>query len=303
MIELVVSPTSLDVIKKCDYCDAFIVGEKDKALRLPHYFSLEEIIDIIDICKNRKQKVYLAINKIIHEGELEKFSQYLDLIKDLTIDGIIFGDLAIYQLAKKYYIVDKLIYQPETYITNYKSAEFFAQKGIKRVVLAKEITLEDICIIASNKTTEIEILGHGALNMFHSMRYLVSNYFRFLKDDNPEKFRNEQLYIIEEKREDKYPIVEDDYGTHVFSANDLCTVNHLDTLIENNVDSIRIDGILKSDDELLSIVIIYRQAILDYYEDKNKYLKNKELYLKKLIDIKNIRPFNEGFLFKKTIYK
>jgi putative protease len=303
MLELIVSPTSLSFIKSCDFCDGFIIGEKDKGLRLAHYFTKNEIKEIIDICKKRKQKVYIAANKIIHETELISFDNYLKQLADLEIDGIIFGDLAIYQLAKKYQLTNKLIYNPETYITNYESVHFFAQLGIKRVSIAKEITLDDIITIANKKYLELDILGHGAINMFHSMRDLVTNYFRFLKQDNPSLHHNESLYLIEEKRADKYPLLEDEAGTHVFSASDLCTIEYLDKFIEHQVTSIRIDGIFKSCQELLEITKIYHKAISDYCSNKNYYLENKAKYTEALLKIENIRPFNDGFLFKKTIYK
>ncbi|HEY8364239.1 MAG TPA: peptidase U32 family protein [Haloplasmataceae bacterium] len=303
MIELVVSPTSLDFIKQCDFSDAFIVGEEKFGLRLPHYFTNNEILEIIDLCHSRNQKVYIAINKIIHEEEIPLIDAYMGKLTNLNVDGIVFGDLAIYQLAVKYQLVSKLMYNPETYITNYESVRFFSSFGIKQVTLAKEITLEDICQISRQEIMEIDILGHGALNMFHSMRELVTNYYRFLKQDDPEKHHNELLYLIEEIRDDKYPIIEDQNGTHVYSAYDLCTVNYLDVFIENKIKSIRIDGLFKSDKELYEITKIYREAINDYYLDKNLFNIKKSTYLDRLKNIENIRPFNEGFLFKKTIYK
>ncbi len=303
MLELIVSPTSMDFIYKCDFCDAFIIGEENKSLRLAHYFTHNEIINIISLSKNRNQKVYIAVNKIIHEDELNDFKDYLNQLKTLEIDGIIFGDLAIYQMAKSLNIENKLIYNPETYITNYESVRFFAKKGIKRISIAKEITLEDIELIASKQLLEIDILGHGVVNMFHSMRDLITNYYKFLKDENPTVHHNEQLYLIEEIRNEKYPIIEDQNGTHVFSEADLCTIGYLDTFILHHVSSIRIDGLFKSDEELFEITKVYKKALDDYKLDKAYYIDQKENYIKQLKDINNIRSFYDGFLFKKTIYK
>jgi len=303
MLELVVNPTSIDFINQCDFCDAFIIGEEDKSLRQAHYFSFDEMIQIIDVCRSRNQKIYIACNQIIHEEELEKFDLYIKTLSTLDIDGIIFGDLAIYVIAKKYQMENKLIYHPETYITNYESVAFFARKGIKRISIAKEITLDDIAIIASKQFLEIDVLGHGAINMFHSMRDLVTNYYRFLKDEKPSAYHNINLYLIEELRNESYPIIEDQNGTHVFSGSDLCVINYLDRLIESHVSSIRIDGLFKTDNELLQITKVYKKAISDYYQHKDKYMQQRENYINELQAIENIRPFNDGFLFKKTIYK
>lgn len=303
MLELTVVPTSLSLIKQIDFCDAFIVGEKEYSLRLPYYFSYEEIIEIIDIVKKREQKIYIALNNIMHEDNINDVKEYLRKLSLLNIDGIIFGDLAVYQLAQEFHLVEKLIYNPETYVTNYETVGFFARKGIKRVSIAKEITLEDIKLIASKQLLEVEVLGHGAVNMFHSMRDLVSNYFRFLKHEEPESYRNKDLYLVEEIRKEQYPIYEDRNGTHVFSGHDLCTIEYLDELISSHVTSIRLDGLFKDDFVLYEIVKVYKEALNDYDISETTYIQNKAKYIERLKDIQHIRPFNEGFLFKKTVYK
>ena len=300
-VEINITPTSLNVIKQLDFVDMFIVGERKYGLRMPYYFSIDEIKEIISIAKCRNQKVAVAVNKIIHEDELPEVEHYLRDLKKLNPDGILFGDLSIFQLAKKYNIVDLLIYNPETYLTNDQTVSLYVQKGIKKVMLAKEIPLEDIKYIGNRKLCHIEVLGHGALNMFHSKRNLVTNYFKYL--DKEGNYRHQPLYMIEEMRNDQYPIIEDEHGTHVYSSHDLCTINYLDVLIENHISSIRIDGMFKDDESLIKIAAIYKDAILDYHKDTKIYSNNKEDYINRLNTIPNIRSFNEGFLFKKTIYK
>lgn len=303
MLEIVVSPTSKAFVDKCLDCDAYILGDKHFSLRLAHHFTLQEIEAIIPIIKKRKQKVYIALNRIIHEKHLPEVDGYLANLAKLDIDGIIFGDLGVLRLAQKYHLINKLIYNPETLITNYETVHFLSQFGIKRVCLAKEITLDDIKLIGSKASCEVEVLGHGAMNMFHSYRDLLTNYYRYLKQANPEEIRNQELYMIEEQRTDKYPIIEDEHGTHVFSAYDLCTINFLDEFITSNITAIRIDGLFKDDTTLLEIVKVYRQAINDYYKEPSLYNSKKDNYLTMLSSIPNIRQFNNGFLFKKTIYK
>jgi U32 family peptidase len=303
-LEITVSPTSYQSLQINTDADAFIIGEAAYSLRLPYYFTHQELIEAIALIKHNKQKVYVAVNKIIHEYELEQVEQYLAKISQYEVDGFIFGDLSVYRMAKRLNLTHQLIYNPETYVTNYESVNFYSRKGIKRVSIAKEITLEDIKEIGLHTKMEIEILGHGALNMFHSKRDLVTNYFKFIKYDEPTHFQNQELYLIEEKRqEEKYPILEDQNGTHIFSGSDLCTIDYLDVFIESGMTSIRIDGFLKNDHVLKEIVSVYRQAINDYINNKEKYQSNKQAYLETLKGIEGIRPFNTGFLFKKTVYK
>ena len=180
---------------------------------------------------------------------------------------------------------------------------FFAEKGLRSITLAKEITLDDICAIALKTGVKADILAHGPVNMFHSKRMLITNYFRHFNNESQESFRNKPLSITEEMRLGKYPLIEDDSGTHIFSPYDLCTVNYLDVLIENNVSSLRIDGMFKTFRQLYDITAVYRKALDDYFADKENYLIKRSEYLRELAEIENIRPFNTGFLLKKTIYK
>lgn len=301
-MELTIQPSTLTSIERLPMADAFIIGEADYALRLPFYPSHEEVLNAIKTIKANGQKVYLAVNKILHEYELEQVTNYLNEMKGYDIDGFIFGDLAVYKIAESLGLVSRLIYNPETYITNYMSANFFKGKGIKRISIAKEITLEDIEIFGKNVDMEFDVLGHGAVNMFHSKRNLVTNYFRFIQDEQPDAHHEEQLYLVEEKRKDKkYPIVEDHNGTHIYRETDLCTIEYLDVIANARIKSLRIDGLFKEDEALITIVEIYRQALDDLHQ--GTYEQNKTNYVQALNEIPNLRPFDTGFLFKKTIYK
>ena len=150
--------------------------------------------------------------------------------------------------------------------------------------------------------SELEVLVHGPLNMFHSKRNLVTNYFRFLNEEQPDQHHNEPLYLIEDKRRDlKYPILEDQHGTHIYRQTDMCAVEYLDQIVGSGISSLRIDAMFKSIDELQGIVEVYREAILDLQNDT--YLNKKEHYIERLKAVPGIRTFDTGFLFEKTVYK
>ncbi|ERJ13718.1 peptidase U32 family protein [Haloplasma contractile] len=302
--ELLVSPTSIELIKSLKAADAFLVGEKGFSLRMPFYVSRDEIKEIITHCNQSNQKIYIALNAIFHEPDLDPVRDYLLFLKDHHIDGIVFGDLAVYSLAKEIGITNKLIYDPEKYITNYKTAQFFKDQGIKRVFISKEITLENINLIAKETDIETEILVHGSYNMFHSKRKLVETYFKYIENEALyEAHKDSPMYLIEEIRDELYPIVQDDQGTHVYTAKDMCGIEHLDTLTQNGIRSLKIDGIFKTDEQLATITAIYRKALDDLVADKKQYEDHKSWYLKQLNQIEGIRNFDSGFFFKKTIYK
>ena len=301
-VELVVQALDFASLDELKMADALIIGEKEYGLRLPYYYSHDELIKAIQKIKNNGQRVYLALNNIFHEYDLNKLDQYRDEMKDYPIDGLIFGDLAVYQIAEKYNLVDRLIYNPETYMTNYMSVHFFKEKGIKRVVLAKEITLEDTKMIGQEVDMELEVLVHGAVNMFHSKRNLVTNYFRYIEKDQPDQLKDEPLYIVEEKRKNlKYPIIEDHNGTHIYREHDMCAIEYLDELVNNGITSLRIDSVFKSIEQLTAVISIYRQAINDLIE--GRYEEHKSSYIEQLETIPGLRSFDTGFLFKKTVYK
>ncbi|MFA6800679.1 MAG: U32 family peptidase, partial [Acholeplasmataceae bacterium] len=181
----------------------------------------------------------------------------------------------------------KLIYNPETLMTNYYDFNFLVPTGIFGVFIAKEITLDDIKMIADKKQTKLFMVGHGHLNMFYSKRQLIKNYMDFINQEN--YLHNKQtIKLIEEKRKDEpYPILEDLAGTHVFRSQVFDSIDYLDVL-SPIVDYLVIDTIFKDDDYAIEILKMYKHQ---------KGLSKEEL-MKKYDEI-----WDHGFFFKKTLYK
>jgi len=292
-MKIAVTPFNVDSILPLSEsgADIFILGNSEYANRLVHSFTISEIVAATDIIKSLKKEVYISLNLIVHNKDLEKIKSYLNFIKKLNVNGIIFGDLAIYQIARRMKLSHLLIYNPETLNTNYYDPTFWHKKEIKGLTISKEITLEDIRQISKKSKIEISIIGHGHLNMFHSRRPLIENFFKYTNEDYNKYIENRNLTIIEEIRNESYPIFQDNHGTHIFRDKALESYKEIIEL-NNIINVFIIDAIFKDSNYLLETLKNYSNII-----------KNPN-QLDKAISISNLykEDHDSGFLYKKTVY-
>ena len=269
--------------------DIFIVGNKEFANRLVDSFDLDDIKKAISLSRKLDKELFVNVNFIAHHDDLEPLSAFLDELKTAQVDGILFSDLSVYQLAKKKDMIDKLIYHPETLVTNFYDSHFWQKQGIKGVIIAKEITLEDINLITSKKQGKIGIVGHGQLNMFHSRRPLIENFMKYNEQDYEQIIASKNLRLVEELRNEVYPVVQDNHGTHIFR--DKTMESYLEILELNNLDYFIIDGLFRDRNYLLETTKNYHKIL----ETKNiEYAKELREQLKDSHD--------QGFYYKKTVY-
>lgn len=291
-MKLAVTPFSVSSIKKLSDAgaDVFIIGNESYANRLVNSFSLIEITEIVEITKSLGKEVYINMNLIVHHRDIEPFTEFLTFIRGLEVEGIIFGDLGSYMIARDLELETKLIYNPETLNTNYYDTNFWNRKGIKGLTISKEISLADINEICEKKQVEISIIGHGHLNMFHSRRPLIENYFKHTKEEYDQLISSRNLRIIEETRNEAYPIVQDSHGTHIYREKSMESYREIVEL-SKCVDVFIIDGIFKDTEYLIDVVKNYK-VILE---------KNDNDFSKK-ISLLYSKDHDSGFLYKKTQY-
>ncbi|MGG5254952.1 peptidase U32 family protein [Neobacillus sp. SM06] len=305
--ELVVTPMSVnDILPFIEAgADAFVVGEQRYGLRLAGEFSREEVKKAIDLAHSKGKKVYVAMNAIFHNEKVEELKDYLRFVKDANADAVIFGDPAVLMTAKEVAPNMKLHWSTETTGTNWYSCNYWGRKGAKRAVLAREINMDAIVEIKEHAEVEIEVLVHGMMCMFQSKRSLLGNYFEYqgkaMKIENHQARKN--MFLHDKERGNKYPIFEDENGTHIMSPNDVCIIDELQDMLEAGVDSFKIDGILKSSEYIQEVTKAYRQAIDLYFEDPDRYDDKKDELLAHLEEIQpSNRPLDTGFFFKETVY-
>ena len=305
--ELLVTPLSVnDILPLAEAgADAFVVGEQRYGLRLAGEFNREQVKQAIELAHSKEKKVYVAMNAIFHNEKMNELSDYIKFAAEANADAIIFGDPAVLMTAREAAPDMKLHWSTETLGTNWFSCNYWGKKGAKRAVLAREINMDSIVEIKENAEVEIEVLVHGMSCMFQSKRSLLGNYYEYqgkvMEIENRKMEKN--MFIHDKERENKYPIFEDENGTHIMSPNDICIIDELQELLEAGVDSFKIDGILKSSDYIIAVTKAYREAIDLFFEDPDQYDDKKD---KLLEDIEAVQPENRkldtGFFFKETVY-
>ncbi|MCF7926801.1 MAG: U32 family peptidase [Candidatus Izimaplasma sp.] len=290
-MKLAVTPNHFDMCPNLleAEADILIMGNTKFSNRLPYSFTLDEIKDVITLAHSNNKEVYITINIIVHNDLLIDIDHYLNKLKELDIDGLIFSDLSVYELAKKHNLIKYLIYHPETLNTNYYDPIFWEKEGIKSIIISKEITLDNLRIISRESTLPIGYIGHGYLNMFHSRRPLIENFFKYNNEEYQQFINNRNLTLIEQKRQESYPIFQDEHGTHIFREKPMKSFRELQAL-QTMLDFLIIDGIFLSTDDIV-------QATKDYHT----LLTNNNQQT--LNDIDDQYPeHDKGFLYKKTVY-
>lgn len=271
------------------YADGFLIGNDRFGTRLTNSFSDEEIFTAISQTKALNKSLYLVCNQMFDDKQLESFQDWIETLPVRELSGIIVADLGAYKVLEHMGYSDLIVYNPETLLTNAYDFNFLADFDIQGVFVAKEITLEDIIYIGKNKKYQMFMIGHGHLNMFYSKRQLIDNFMYFTESENPYHNRQDLKIIEENRKDDPYPILEDQAGTHVFRSQVLSSLNHLVEL-KDFVDYLVVDTLFKDDDYAYDILKMYRDG-------------KEDLNLKKQIKNKYQEVWDEGFFYKKTIYK
>lgn len=255
--------------------DAVLCGIQNGSVRCVYDYTKEELIEVAKQCQQYDLEMCVALNRFFLEEDLVFLEESLNFLKTLPVSRIYYSDESVLWCAMQLEMHDRLVYAPETLVTNHQDASYYIQEGIKGVVLSKDITLKELCSIASHCPNQCEVIIHGRVNIMHSRRNLLSSYMEFIKKDVPVRHRQD-LYLIEEKRQDKMPIIEDEMGTHVFSGYTLASFVELKALKEASVAYVRIEGLFHDVDYVLEALDLYHQvqkgadpyAIMDAYQEK-----------------------------------
>ena len=275
--------------------DAVYFGVKNFNMRVnAKNFSKDDLKKIVEYCHKNKVKAYLTVNIIIYENELDDVKDLLKEAKEAKIDMVICWDLSVINLAKK--IGLEICISTQASISNSEAADFYKELGVKRIVLARECSLEQIKEIKKKIDLEIEVFIHGAMCVSVSGRCFLSHHL-FNKSANRgdclQPCRRE--YLIKDKEEDGNELIlGKDY---VMSAKDLCSIMFIDKLIEAKIDSFKIEGRKRSPEYVFNAVKVYREAIDLYFKNKLTEEKKEELFME-LEKVFN-RGFSDGFYFNK----
>lgn len=305
--ELLIPAGSLDVLKTAVVygADAVYIGGEAFGLRAKaKNFSNEEIKEGIAFAHERGVKVYVTANILAHNEDLDGVEKYFEELGEIKPDALIISDPGVFRIAKRVLPGMEIHISTQANNTNYGTYLFWYELGAKRVVTARELSLEEIRGIRERipEDMEIESFIHGAMCISYSGRCLLSNYFTG-RDANQGACTHPcrwKYSIVEETRPGEVmPVFENERGTYIFNSKDLCMIEHVPEMIEAGIDSFKIEGRMKTALYVATVARTYRKAIDDYRESPEKYRENLEWY-KEEIGKCTYREFTTGFYFGKT---
>ena len=284
--------------------DAVYIGGEEFSLRVAaDNFSADDIIEGVKFAHERGKKVYLTANVIPHNSDINEYSEFLSSVKDSGIDAVILSDLGMFALTKEIAPDLDIHVSTQANNVNWKSAETWYNMGAKRVILAREMSLDEIREIRERtpKELELEAFVHGAMCISYSGRCLLSNYMAG-RDSNRGECAHPcrwKYFLMEEQRPGEYmPVYENERGTFIYNSKDLCMIEHIPELIDAGIDSFKIEGRMKTALYVATVARTYRKAIDDYLESPELYKKNMDWY-KEQISNCTYRQFTTGFFFGK----
>ena len=304
--ELLVPASSLEVLKVAVVfgADAVYIGGEAFGLRAKaKNFSMEDMAEGIRFAHERGVKVYVTANILAHNDDLQGVREYFTELKKIGPDALIIADPAVFMIAREVCPEIEQHISTQANNTNYGTYQFWYGLGAKRVVTARELSLQEIRDIRKNipDDLEIETFIHGAMCISYSGRCLLSNYFTG-RDANRGACTHPcrwKYSIVEETRPNEYmPVYENERGTYIFNSKDLCMIEHIPELMESGIDSFKIEGRMKTALYVATVARTYRKAIDDYKESPAKYQENLEWY-KDQISNCTYRQFTTGFFFGK----
>ena len=304
--ELLIPASSLEVLKTAVIfgADAVYIGGEAFGLRAKaKNFSRSDMEEGIKFAHEHGVKVYVTANILAHNDDLPGVREYFEELKEMKPDALIIADPAIFDIAGEICPEIERHISTQANNTNYGTYNFWWRLGAKRVVSARELSLEEIKEIRRNipEEMEIESFVHGAMCISYSGRCLLSNFFTG-RDANHGACTHPcrwKYSVMEETRPGEYmPVYENERGTFIFNSKDLCMIEHIPELIDAGIDSLKIEGRMKTALYVATVARTYRRAIDDYQKDPELYRKNMPWYLEQIVGC-TYRQFTTGFYFGK----
>lgn len=304
--ELLVPASSLEVLKVAVIfgADAVYIGGEAFGLRAKaKNFSMEDMKEGILFAHEHGVKVYVTANILAHNEDLDGVREYFRELKEIGPDALIISDPGVFQIAKEVCPEIERHVSTQANNTNYSTFCFWYQQGAKRVVTARELSLEEIREIRAHipEDLEIETFIHGAMCISYSGRCLLSNYFTG-RDANQGACTHPcrwKYAVVEESRPGEYlPVYENERGTFIFNSKDLCMIEHLPDILNAGIDSLKIEGRMKTALYVATVARTYRKAIDDYKKDPKLYQENMSWYQEQISNC-TYRQFTTGFFYGK----
>ena len=284
----------------------YLGGESFGLRRASKNFSIEQIEEGIKFAHERGKKVYITLNIVPHDKDMEGLEEYVTKLYEIKADAVIVSDVGMYSVIKRTVPELPIHISTQASVTNYETIMFWYNLGVRRVVLARELSFEEIKSLTNRipEDLEIEAFVHGAMCMSYSGRCLISNYMTG-RDANRGDCAHPCRYkyaLVEEKRPGEYfPVFEDEDGTFIMNSKDLCMIEHIDKVVNSGIKSFKIEGRVKSAYYVATVIRAYRIVIDEYYKDPKNYIFDNK-WLKEIKKASH-RDFTTGFYFGKPTHE
>jgi U32 family peptidase len=294
--------------------DAVYAGVPDFSLRVRiNNFTKESLKEGVEYAHKLKKKIYVTVNIYAHNRHLPEVIKHLKYLRELRVDGVIASDPGIIQLIKKYFPEVEIHLSTQANATNWQAVKFWQERGVKRIILAREVSLEEIKEIKKNvPKMELEYFVHGAMCMSYSGRCILSKWmtgrsanlgdcsqpcrwmYRNIQSTKHKSLEIKSLGIVDEQERYEMNVEEDRHGTYLLNSYDLNLLSYMDELAKAGVTSFKIEGRAKSIYYLSEVVSAYRK-VMDNLKDKKKYLQAVRMGQKELGNLIH-RGYWTGFL-------
>lgn len=284
-LELLAPAGNFSKLKTAVYygADAVYIGGKSFSLRaFSDNFTDDEIVEAVKFAHGKNVKIYVTVNIFAKNSDFEKAAEYFRFLERAKVDAVLITDVGLISLCKKVAPELKIHLSTQANTLNKYAVKFWGELGLERVVLARELSLSEIKEISEfNPETQLEAFVHGAMCISYSGRCLLSNYFNGRDANRGECVQAcRWQYELREKSKNGefFPIEEDERGSYILNSKDLNMIEHIDEMAEAGVCSLKIEGRMKSEYYLATVINAYRRAIDEYYKIGGKYKKNKMFY-------------------------
>ncbi|MBQ8998088.1 MAG: U32 family peptidase [Clostridium sp.] len=283
-VELLATVDNLKELKGVIDCgaDAVYISYKDGEE------FLKDLNEGIEYVHNKNKKIYVAIEVVPHNRHIKKFEENLAQIGDLGIDAIVITDAGMLTIVKKVIPNIEVHLSDQANITNYMTANFWYNQGVKRVLVSKELSFDEIGTIRAKTPLEMDIEAyiHGAMTVSHSGRPLLSNFIKSKSNNSVSIESGVRYNLIEQQRQGEFfPVREDERGTFFYNSKELCMIEYIPELIKCGITSFKIDGRMNNYEYTMEVVKSYREAIDLFYKNPEQWILNNEW-------IENLKKFN-----------
>lgn len=280
--------------------DAVYLSGKAFGLRAhAQNFNLDEIASASTFAHNLGKRIYVTVNVFARTTDIEYLPRYLESLKDIGVDALIISDPGVIMLAQRCAPGIPIHLSTQANTTNHLAIQFWAQQGIKRINISRELSWNEVQVIRKKTSTPLELFVHGSLCMAYSGRCFLSSFMTGRSANlgectHPCRWR---YALIEQKRPGQYlPVFSDARGTYIMSSKDLCLITHMDKLLKAKIDAFKIEGRMRGILAVATMVRSYRSAIDKYLEDPSAYRFNNR-WAEELNKISH-REYFPGLLFE-----